>query len=218
MKTIKKEVKKNNLTFNQILSKLGGKTELNKVIKSIRTEQNQKLNTIKLVGGYGYNLVKYHQSNLKGTISLKKWYLENFQALLNFDYTQLTTYIKVYKYEDRIDEYNKRKGKDLAEGNFSSKNQMLTYIRSLQPKTKKPTKVKEGEKVLSWYVGDSNIMRNILISNNQYKFKFGKDTKTNPIEDILPHIKEIQQTLKKVEMFYNVQVNNVTNDKKTVRV
>ena len=68
MKTIKKEVKKNNLTFNQILSKLGGKTELNKVIKSIRTEQNQKLNTIKLVGGYGYNLVKYHQSNLKGTI------------------------------------------------------------------------------------------------------------------------------------------------------
>ena len=44
MKTIKKEVKKNNLTFNQILSKLGGKTELNKVIKSIRTEQNQKLN------------------------------------------------------------------------------------------------------------------------------------------------------------------------------
>ena len=211
MKTIKK-IDKLNLSFDKVLTKLGGQKQLNKVIKSIKQEQSQKIKTINEVGFYGVSLINYHQTNLKGTITIKKWYSKHFQPLLNFDYSQLTTYIKLYKYENSIDEFKGRKTKSLSEGNFTSKNQMLKFVRDLQPKTKKPTKIKEGNKVLSWFIGDSEIKRSIIETKGEFKFKFGKDTKTNPNEDILPHIEELISKLEEVKSFYDVQVLKIEHE------
>lgn len=191
----------------------GGKSQFDKILKANQNLKDLRLDTYLKNGEYCLDIRQYYEDNkedLKKDFTYKEWFEEYFSNVL-FSYTLATKYIKLYEFENKENKFKGHKRKLLRENNFNSLNESLNYIRGKKDETTTPN-TKKLNNVLSWYFGDSNIKRSIIEDKGGFKFKFGKDTKTKPNEDILPHIEDAISKLEEVKKFYNVQILKIEHE------